>query len=99
MKRNFLLPNNDQLICTHQAAIFTFSAPRMVLSTAANGGGLRYDLTSAFNYCDCGPSGVCLPMNGKTLRNIRFPLQKSLILIPNTLLVLTLPLILTTWLF
>lgn len=36
MKRNFLLPNNDQLICTHQAAIFTFSAPRMVLSTAAN---------------------------------------------------------------
>lgn len=36
MKRNFLLPNNDQIICTHQAAIFTFSAPRMVLSTAAN---------------------------------------------------------------
>lgn len=36
MKRNFLLPNNDQLICTHKAAIFTFSAPCMVLSTAAN---------------------------------------------------------------
>ena len=36
MKRNFLFPNNDQIICTHQAAIFTFSAPRMVLSTAAN---------------------------------------------------------------
>lgn len=36
MKRNFLLPNNDQIICTHQAAIFTFSAPRMVLSTAAS---------------------------------------------------------------
>ena len=36
MKRNFLLPNNDQIICTHQAAIFTFSASRMVLSTVAN---------------------------------------------------------------
>lgn len=82
MKRNFLLPNNDQLICTHQAAIFTFSAPRMVLSTAANGGGLRYDLTSTFNYCDCGPSGVCLPMNGKNLKEHQISIAKRLGLDP-----------------
>lgn len=59
MEREFELLNGDSLTCTARAAVFHFSGPRMVLSTAANGGGLRYDLTSAFNYCDCGRAGVC----------------------------------------
>lgn len=67
MKRCFSLLNGDQLVCTEQAAILTFSAPRMVLSTAANGGGLRRDLNAVFNYCDCGTAGVCQPMEGNTL--------------------------------
>lgn len=83
MKRTFLLPNQDQLICTHQSAIFTFSGPRMVLSTAANGGGLRYDLTSAFNYCDCGSSSVCHPMTGKNLYEHQIFVAKKLGLDPN----------------
>ena len=41
MERSFLLRNGDRLVCTEQAATFTFSGPRAVLSTAANGGGLR----------------------------------------------------------
>ena len=69
MERSFLLRNGDRLACTERAAIFTFSGPRAVLSTAANGGGLRYDLTSAFNHCDCGRAGICQPMEGRTLRD------------------------------
>lgn len=69
MKRCFSLLNGDQLVCTEQAAILTFSGPRAVLSTAANGGGLRRDLTAVFNYSDCGPAGVCQPMEGDTLRD------------------------------
>ena len=67
MKRCFSLLNGDRLDCTGQAAILTFSGPRAVLSTAANGGGLRRDLTAVFNYSDCGPAGVCRPMEGDTL--------------------------------
>lgn len=67
MKRRFSLGNGDCLDCTGQAAILRFSGPRAVLSTAANGGGLRRDLTAVFNYCDCGPAGVCRPMEGATL--------------------------------
>lgn len=67
MKRCFSLLNGDRLDCTGQAAILTFSGPRAVLSTAANGGGLRRDLTAVFNYSDCGPAGVCQPMEGDTL--------------------------------
>lgn len=69
MKRCFSLLNGDQLVCTEQAAILTFSGPRAVLSTAANGGGLRRGLTAVFNYSDCGPAGVCQPMEGDTLRD------------------------------
>lgn len=68
MKRCFSLLNGDRLVCTEQAAVLTFSGPRAVLSTAANGGGLRRDLNAVFNYCDCGPAGVCLPMEGETLQ-------------------------------
>ena len=68
MKRCFSLLNGDRLVCTEQAAILTFSGPRAVLSTAANGGGLRRDLEAVFNYCDCGPAGVCQPMEGNTLQ-------------------------------
>ena len=50
MKRVFSLCNNDRLICTEQAAIFSFTGPRAVLTTSALGGGLRYDLTSSINY-------------------------------------------------
>lgn len=67
MRRSFSLLNGDQLVCTEQAAILTFSGPRAVLSTAANGGGLRRDLKAVFNYCDCGTAGVCQPMEGNTL--------------------------------
>lgn len=67
MKRCFSLLNGDRLNCTEQAAILTFSGPRAVLSTAANGGGLRRDLSAVFNYSDCGPAGVCRPMEGDTL--------------------------------
>lgn len=68
MKRIFELCNGDRLICTEQAAVFRFSGPRRVLSTGANGGGMRDDLTAAFNYCDCGTAGVCRPMEGRNLR-------------------------------
>lgn len=67
MKRCFSLLNGDQLVCTNQSAIFSFSGPRAVLSTSANCGGLRRDLTAVFNYCDCGTAGVCQPMEGDTL--------------------------------
>ena len=68
MERHFDFLNGDHLTCTQQAAIFAFSAPRAVLSSGALGGGLRYDLTSAFNYCDCGCAGVCRPMEGRNIR-------------------------------
>ena len=68
MERIFELCNGDRLTCTEQAAIFRFSGPRMVLSTGASGGGMRDDLTTAFNYCDCGMAGVCQPMQGNNLR-------------------------------
>lgn len=67
MERIFELCNGDQLICTEQAAVIHFSGPRMVLSTGANGGGMRDDLTAAFNYCDCGTAGICQPMEGNNL--------------------------------
>ena len=68
MKRCFEFLNGDRLTCTSKAAFFTFSAPRAVLSSGALGGGLRYDLTGAFNYCDCGRAGVCNPMEGRNIR-------------------------------
>lgn len=68
MERIFVLCNGDRLTCTEKAAIFRFSAPRKVLSTGANGGGIRSDLTAAFNYSDCGTAGICQPMEGKNLR-------------------------------
>ena len=73
MKRCFSLLNGDRLDCTGQAAILTFSGPRAVLSTAANGGGLRRDLTAVFNYSDCGTAGVCARLRGavSTSRLIR----------------------------
>lgn len=83
MERFFLLRNGDRLSCTEQAAIFTFSGPRAVLSTAANGGGLRYDLTSAFNRCDCGRAGICQPMEGRTLREHQIAAAKRLGLDPD----------------
>ena len=49
MERIFELCNGDRLTCTEQAAVFRFSGPRMVLSTGANGGGMRDDVTAAFN--------------------------------------------------
>ena len=67
MERNFELCSGDRLTCTEQAAIFRFSGPRMVLSTGANGGGMRDDLTAVFNYCDCGTAGICQPMEGTNL--------------------------------
>ena len=67
MERIFKLCNGDRLTCTEQAAVFQFSGPRMVLSTGASGGGMRDDLTAAFNYCDCGMAGVCQPMQGNNL--------------------------------
>ena len=67
MEQEFEMLNGDSLTCTARAAVFHFSGPRAVLSTAANGGGLRYDLTSAFNYCDCGKTGVCRPMLGRNM--------------------------------
>lgn len=68
MERVFMLCNGDHLTCTEQAAIFRFSGPRTVLSTGANGGGTRTDLTAAFNYCDCQSASVCQPMEGKNLQ-------------------------------
>ena len=68
MERHFDFLNGDHLICTQQSAVFTFSAPRAVLSSGALGGGLRHDLTGAFNYCDCGRGGVCRPMEGRNIR-------------------------------
>lgn len=83
MKRCFPLLNGDQLVCTEQAAILTFSGPRMVLSTAANGGGLRRDLNAVFNYCDCGTAGVCQPMEGNTLYDHQRAVALRLGLDPN----------------
>ena len=68
MERHFDFLNGDHLVCTQQSAVFTFSAPRMVLSSGALGGGLRDDLAGAFNYCDCGRAGVCRPMEGRNIR-------------------------------
>lgn len=83
MERNFELCNGDRLTCTEQAAIFRFSAPRMVLSTGANGGGMRGDLTAAFNYCDCGTAGVCQPMEGNNLREHQRAVARRLGLDPD----------------
>ena len=68
MERHFDFLNGDHLVCTQQSAVFTFSAPRAALSSGALGGGLRYDLTGVFNYCDCGRAGVCRPMEGQNIR-------------------------------
>ena len=68
MEREFKLLNGDYLKCTQKAAVFTFSAPRTVLSTSALCGGLRQDLTGVFNYSDCGRAGVCHGMEGRNLR-------------------------------
>ena len=68
MERHFDFLNGDHLTCTQQSAVFAFSAPRAVLSSGALCGGLRYDLTGAFNYCDCGCAGVCRPMEGRNIR-------------------------------
>lgn len=67
MKREFTLLNGDRLVCTEKAAVLTFARQRAVLSTGALGGGLRLDLEAVFNYNDCGPSGVCPPMEGRNL--------------------------------
>ena len=83
MERNFELCNGDHLTCTEQAAIFRFSGPRMVLSTGANGGGMRADLTAAFNYCDCGTAGVCRPMEGNNLQAHQRAVAKRLGLDPD----------------
>ena len=83
MERNFKLCNGDRLTCTEQAAVFHFSGPRMVLSTGANGGGMRSDLTAAFNYCDCGTAGVCQPMEGHTLREHQRAVARRLGLDPD----------------
>ena len=82
MKRCFSLLNGDRLVCTEQAAILTFSGPRAVLSTAANGGGLRRDLEAVFNYCDCGRAGICQPMEGATLREHQIAVARRLGLDP-----------------
>ena len=83
MERIFALCNGDRLTCTAQAAIIRFSGPRAVLSTGANGGGIRYDLTTAFNYCDCGTAGVCQPMEGNTLREHQRAVARRLGLDPD----------------
>ena len=83
MERIFELCNGDRLTCTEQAAVFRFSGPRMVLSTGANGGGMRSDLTAAFNYCDCGTAGVCQPMEGHTLREHQRAVARRLGLDPD----------------
>ena len=83
MERIFELCNGDRLTCTAQAAIIRFSGPRAVLSTGANGGGIRYDLTTAFNYCDCGTAGVCQPMEGNTLREHQRAVARRLGLDPD----------------
>ena len=67
MERCFDFPSGDRLVCTEKAAIITFSGARAVLSSGALGGGLRYDLTAAFNYSDCGRAGICSPMNGRSM--------------------------------
>ena len=82
MERSFTLCNGDKLVCTEKAAIFTFSGPRIVLSSSANGGGLRDDLTAAFNYCDCGRAGICQPMEGATLREHQIAVARRLGLDP-----------------
>ena len=83
MERIFELCNGDRLTCTEQAAVFRFSGPRMVLSTGANGGGMRDDLTAAFNYCDCGMAGVCQPMQGNNLREHQRTVARHLGLDPD----------------
>ena len=83
MERIFELCNGDRLTCTEQAAIFRFSGPRMVLSTGANGGGMRDDLTCAFNYCDCGTAGICQPMEGNNLREHQRAVARRLGLDPD----------------
>lgn len=83
MERIFELCNGDLLTCTEQAAVFRFSGPRMVLSTGANGGGIRDDLTAVFNHCDCGTAGVCRPMEGNNLREHQRAVAKRLGLDPN----------------
>ena len=83
MERSFTLCNGDKLVCTEKAAIFTFSGPRAVLSSAANGGGLRDDLTAVFNYCDCGRAGICQPMEGATLREHQIAVARRLGLDPD----------------
>lgn len=83
MERIFELCNGDRLTCTEQAAVFRFSGPRMVLSTGANGGGMRDDLTAAFNYCDCGTAGICQPMEGKNLQEHQRAAAKRLGLDPD----------------
>ena len=83
MERNFHLCNGDHLTCTAQAAIFRFVGPRTVLSTGANGGGIRTDLTAAFNYCDCSTVGVCRPMQGNNLREHQRIIAKHLGLDPD----------------
>lgn len=83
MQRVFELCNRDRLTCTEQVAVFRFSGPRMVLSTGANCGGLRDDLSSVFNYCDCGTAGICQPMEGDNLREHQRTVARSLGLDPD----------------
>ena len=82
MKRCFELRNGDRLVCTEKDAVFTFSGQRAVLSTGANGGGLRYDLTAAFNHCDCSKAGICQPMEGATLQEHQIGIARRLGLDP-----------------
>ena len=83
MERRYELCNGDRLVCTEGAAAFIFTGARAVLSTAANGGGLRYDLTSAFNWSDQGTAGICQPMEGATLREHQIAVARRLGLDPD----------------
>ena len=69
MERIFVLCNGDRLTCTEKAAIFRFSAPRKVLSTGANGGGIRSDLTAALTTATAARQASVSPWRGKTYGN------------------------------
>lgn len=82
MERRIILRNGDTLVCSEKSAVIRFAAPRNVLATSANGGGLRRDLTAVFNYSDCGRAGVCQPMEGHDLREHQVAVAKRLGLDP-----------------
>lgn len=77
-----ILRTNDCLEQNQRAAILRFAGKRKVLSTGALGGGLRTDLTTAFNFNDCPRAAAYCEMYGNTLEEHQIWTARQLSLDP-----------------